>query len=195
MTYENLNAATKATWTAVNTALTNLFIDDAERETLLADVASFRRGNRSLLEYKTELTRLMDTHLPDLRAISSEYNRQIVFRFVEGLNDDDLKQELRRHCRRANNNIDAAYNYAVDWEATETTTRAREHQDSSTTFAAFEIGEDDAVANYDSPGTIVRRLQSIASRQESREQQIIELYQHDADMNNRIDQLSNGIHR
>ena len=158
MTYENLNAATKATWTAVNTALTNLFIDDAERETFSADVASFRRGNRSLLKYKTELTRLMDTHLPNLRAISSEYNRQIVFRFVEGSDDDDLKQELRRHCRRANNNIDAAYNYRVDWEATETTTRAREHQDSSTTFAAFEIGEDDAVANYDSPGTIVHKF-------------------------------------
>ena len=100
VTYKSLPDATKDDWTLTVDALSQAFADETEKETFLADQASFRRGDRSLVQYKNELKRLMRVYLPDLVAIPAEFNRQATTRFIEGLDNDELKRLLRRHCKR-----------------------------------------------------------------------------------------------
>ena len=124
--YDSLEAASKATWDALVTALTDVFSDDTEKETFLADIASFKRGNKTLIQYKNDLLRLMNTYQPDLRGVAAEFQRQVTTRFIEGLEDDSLKRELRRHCKRDKMNIEAAYLFVVDYESSDLQTRLRE---------------------------------------------------------------------
>ena len=99
--YENLAPEEKVTWPLLNAALTRVFMDETEKETFLADMASFKRGHRPLLEYKNELMRLVTTHQPDLDRNGNEFQRQLTSRFIEGLDDEELRRDLRRYCKRA----------------------------------------------------------------------------------------------
>ena len=92
----------------------------------LADVASFKRGTKTLLEYKNELKRLMNTYQPDLKDVPTEFERQATTRFIEGLDDDELKRKLRRYCKRDKLNLDAAYQFTLDYESSNLQTRIRE---------------------------------------------------------------------
>ena len=132
--YESLPDADKADWTLTINALSEVFSDETEKETFLADQASFKRGDRSLVQYKNELIRLMRVYLPDLVGVPAEFNRQATTRFIEGLDDDELKKLLRRHCKRAKNTVDEAYTFTVDYESSELQTKIREGE----TTAAFE---------------------------------------------------------
>ena len=59
----------------------------------------------------------MNNHFSDLKQIPSEFQRQMTSRFIEGISDSVLRQKLRRHCKREKNNIDEAYQFAVDYES------------------------------------------------------------------------------
>ena len=97
LAYTNLSAEEKSQWPLLDAALRRAFLDETERETFLADMASFRRGTRTLIEYKNELKRLMQTHQPDLASGTPEYNRQIVVRFIEGL--DSISETERKELK------------------------------------------------------------------------------------------------
>ena len=124
--YQNIPDPEKASWTRLNAALTAAFADDAERERFLASTSSFKRGSQTLLEYRTELIRLMMTYLPRLRQVPEEWDRQIVSRFIEGLEDNSLKAELRRHCKRLKCNLQEAYDFVVDFESAQVQTQIQE---------------------------------------------------------------------
>ena len=126
MAYESLPAATKASWAETVTALTNSFADETEKETFLADVSSFKRGDKSLVQYKNDLMRLMATYLPELSRVPEEFQRQATTRFIEGLEDDELKKLLRRHCKRDRQTVEEAYLFTVDYESSDLQTRIRE---------------------------------------------------------------------
>ena len=91
------------------------------------DVASFKRGKKELIEYKNELLQRMDIHFKSLKRIPFEYQREATTRFIEGLNDEKLKNKLRRHCKRERNTVDEAFQYVIDWESWEA--QARIHGD------------------------------------------------------------------
>ena len=114
--YDALSDAKKGVWDDLVEALSDAFQDEAQKELFLADTGSFRRQNRTLNEYKNELLRRMRRYQPDLENVAAEFQRQAVTRFTEGLEDEKLKKQLRRHCKRDKLNIDAAFNFALDYE-------------------------------------------------------------------------------
>ena len=59
-------------------------------------------------------------------TVPTEFQRQAISRFIEGLDDANLKRKLRRHCKSDKLNIDEAFNYAVDSEASDLQTKIRE---------------------------------------------------------------------
>ena len=127
LAYTNLSDDDKARWPLLDRALRRAFLDETERETFLSDMASFKRGTRSLIEYRNELGRLMQTHQPDLTSGTPEYNRQIVVRFIEGLDNisETERKELRRYCKREKANLDSACNWLIDLETSELQSRIR----------------------------------------------------------------------
>ena len=124
--YDSLDDDVKKDWESLVDALTDAYSDETEREMFLTDVASFKRGSKSLVEYKNELMRLMNTYQPDLRGVGKEYQRQLTTRFIEGLEDDSLKRKLRRHCKRDRMTLEEAYIFTVDYEASELQSSVRE---------------------------------------------------------------------
>ena len=124
--YDALDADIKANWLDLVNALKEAFDDDTERELFLADVAAFRRGQKGLVEYKNELLRRMKLYQPGLSDVPTEFQRQAVGRFIEGMDDAELKRKLRRHCKRLKLNIEEAFNFAVDYEASTLQTKIRE---------------------------------------------------------------------
>ena len=70
--------------------------------------------------------RLTTTYLPNLVLIPSEFQRELTTRFIEGLDDDKLKKKLRRHCKRDKNNLEEAFNFALDYETAEVQTCMKE---------------------------------------------------------------------
>ena len=124
--YQALEDDKKTDWKDLVDALKDCFADDTERELFLADVASFRRGNKGLVEYKNELLRRMKLYQPDLANVPTEFQRQATSRFIEGLESAELKRKLRKHCKRERANIEMAFNFAVDSEAADLQTRIRE---------------------------------------------------------------------
>ena len=174
--YEGLEAADKATWQALTDALTKLFVNATERETFLADTGSFKRMNKGLLEYKTEVRRLTTTHKPGLSNVPEEFEREMVTRFIEGLNDERLMRKLRRHCKRENNTLECAYNFAVDYEAAELQNSIRNGETTSNKgLSALE----NTKVPYNGNGSEVKRfqaeMQSMASKQKINELRIQEL--------------------
>ena len=124
--YDALEDDVKNVWVDLVDALVRAFADDTERELFLADVASYRRGGKGLVEYKNELLRRMKLYQPGLSDVPAEFERQATSRFIEGMGDAELKKELRRHCKREKLTIDEAFKYAVDAEASELQTRIRD---------------------------------------------------------------------
>ena len=56
--------------------------------------------------------------------MDAEYQRQLVERFISGIEDAKLQKKLRRHCRR--DKIEAAFEFAVDYESTELEEKGKE---------------------------------------------------------------------
>ena len=164
ITYESLTPATKANWTDTVDALTTSFADETEKETFLADQASFKRGDKSLVQYKNELLRLMKIYLPNLVAVPEEFQRQACTRFIDGLDDEELKRLLRRHCRRTKNNIEEAYTFTVDYESSDIQTKIRDGE-SSAAFGKKTLAATSASA--DARPKILRRQNAADSRQYS----------------------------
>ena len=151
ITYESLPNATRTNWTRTVDALTEAFADETEKETFLADQTSFKRGDKSLVQYKNELMRLMRIYLPNLIAVPEEFQRQACTRFIEGLDNEELKRLLRRHCRRDKNTIDEAYSFTVDFESAELQSNIREG-DSAASF-----GRDALAATSHACPTLLQR--------------------------------------
>ena len=145
--YDSLDEAVKQNWGDLVDALTTAYADDTERELFLADVASFRRGDKGLVEFKNELLRRMRLYQPGLSDVPKEFQRQAVSRFIEGMDDVELKRKMRRHCKRENLDIEKAFNYAVDHEASTLQTRIREGEAAALipkSFAAVNMFSDNS---------------------------------------------------
>ena len=72
-----------------------------------------------MVAFKNELVRRVNLYQPELKTVDSEYQRQLVNRFICGIEDTKLQRKLRRHCKRDKLKIDEAFNFAVDYESTE----------------------------------------------------------------------------
>ena len=210
-TFQDLPDDAKRTWPALNDALTIAFTNDIEKEIFLGDIASFRRQGRNLLQFKTELLRLMSTHQSELRDVESEFERQSTMRFIEGLDDEKLKQKLRFHCRKERNNLQAAYEFAVNWEAAEAQMRAAEEKGNSFAVitdptaettdngnayaeeAEFISESSSSSANTAVLSSLYRDLHHIELRHEITHQQVEELEQEHGRTNDCINRLSRDI--
>ena len=124
--YESLSQAIKNDWVRLNNELAILYVNEEEKQSFLANVGGFKKGSQSLLAYKNELTRLVNLYQPELHTVATEYQRQLVDRFIGGLDDPELQKKLRFHCRRDKMTIDVAFEFAVDYEATEVEEKAKE---------------------------------------------------------------------
>ena len=195
--YDSLSAAEKATWDAVVSALTDAFADETEKEIFLSDIASFKRASKSLIEYKNELLRLMNSYQPELKGVAVEFQRQVTTRFIEGLEDSDLKKELRRHCKRDKMNIDVAYLFVVDHEASELQSRLREGEgvmgaaafSSSAVAVRSQLSPPRAVSIYKGEGEtgqLRAEVQRLSARMDRAEKQIQELLAEKEKTNERV---------
>ena len=190
--FSKLDGQFKSSWPLLNEKLKEIFANDSEREIFLADVASFRRGQRSLLEYKTELLRLTTTYLPDLQQIVSEFQRELPARFIEGLDDEDLKKKLRRHCRRDRNTLDNAYNYALDYEAAEIQSSLRE---GTPAIASFSTNPPTTTIGDSTIASVNQRMASILAQQMATRAQVDHLLQESKKADSRLDALAQEICR
>ena len=123
--YNNLPQPLKDNWTDVNRELARLFCNEEEKQLFLNNPGALKKGMKSFLEYKNELTRRVELYQPELSRVPVEFQRQLVNRFIEGIEDANLQRKLRFNCRR-NNTLDFAYEYAVDYEATQVEERVKE---------------------------------------------------------------------
>ena len=200
--FDTLDVTVKADWPRLVTALTEAYADETERETFLADVGSFRRGSKSLVEYKNELMRLMSTYQPDLKGVDREYQRQSTTRFIEGLEDDGLKRKLRRHCKRDKMTLEEAYLFTVDFEASDLQSRIREGETAALglkTLGAIEqsaprsILQPTAAGGGDQFQKLQEEVKGLASKSKIAEMRIQELSAKSAHTNDRIDILSKEV--
>ena len=198
MAYESLPDAKKRTWTAIETALTDLFADETEKETFLADQGSFKRGSKSLIEYKNELMRLMNTYQPTLATVPDEFERQATTRFIEGLADEEVKKELRKYCKRDKMTVEHAYHYTVDHESSELQTRIRSGEMAllgRPAFSAIEEGATPKVMNRQANSTRVDsnvqelkdEIKGLASKAKIAEMRLQELSAKNAHTEDRLD--------
>ena len=164
ITYESLTAAKKADWNQTVEALTDAFEDESEKEIFLADQASFKRGDKSLVQYKNELMRLMQTYLPDLVGVPEEFQRQACTRFIEGLDNDELKRLLRRNCRRTKNTLEEAYLFTVDYESSDLQTKIREGEAATLGKKSLAAATAPAAVSSDIRPKILRRPATVTSR-------------------------------
>ena len=123
--YEGLFDAVKGDWDQLNTELSHLYINEEEKQGFLSDSAWLKRGTQSLMVYKNELISRVNLYQPELKRVPLEYQRQLVDRFISGLDDEQLRRKLRFHCRRERMTIEHAYEYAVDYESTEAEAKAK----------------------------------------------------------------------
>ena len=101
-------------------------MNEEEKQRFLSNPAAPGRKGRSFLEYRNEITRLVDLYQPDLKGVPSEYQRQLVDRFISGLEGADLQRKLRFYCRRDKLTLQHAYDYAVDYESTAVEEKVKE---------------------------------------------------------------------
>ena len=124
--YQNLSDAIKNDWEDLEAELARLFVDEEQKRLFLSHVGSFKRGNQTLIAYKNELERRVDCYQPELKNTGVELQRQLVQRFIEGMENVKLQKKLRRHCKRDKMNIDEAYQFSVGYEASEYEEKGRE---------------------------------------------------------------------
>ena len=92
-------------------------MNEEEKQKFLGNPASFQKGTQTFLQYRNEIVRLVGLYQPGIVGVPSEYQRQLVERFICGLNDAELQRKLRFHCRRDKMTIEHAYEFAVDYES------------------------------------------------------------------------------
>ena len=124
--YEELENDIKNDWEQLEAALREAFANATEKEMFLGDPAYCKRNGKPVFAFKNDVMRLMNAYLSDLKRVPSEFQRQATLRFIEGQEDDELKCKLRFHCKREKNTIEEAYQYVVDWEASNVQTKLRE---------------------------------------------------------------------
>ena len=202
--YENLDDLTKTSWSDVNDALREAFADDAERELFVNDVTQFRRGEKTLIEYKNDLLKKMNTHFKPLKRVPSEFQRQATARFIEGLDDEKLKNKLRRHCKRERNTIEEAFQYAIDWESSQVMASVHEKGNASSNGIVFAAVANPVTVSSSDPEVRQMRVQisKLAAKQEKRDQQLDQLLAtHDqmqedlTAVNERVDEVSERLSR
>ena len=200
--YDSLEDVVKRDWGRLVDALTEAYADETERETFLADVGAFKRGAKSLVEYKNELMRLMSTYLPDLKGVDKEYQRQSTTRFIEGLEDDALKRKLRRHCKRERMTLEAAYLYTVDYESSDLQSRLREGEAAAfgaKTFGAVEqAGPQPGILKLPAGGgdqfrQLQEEVKGLAAKGKIAEMRIQELSAKSAETNDRLEIVSKEV--
>ena len=206
--YQNVPATQKVTWRTLDQALTTTFADETEREKFLSGVSSFKRGNMSLLQYKNELMRLMTTYQPNLKQVPEEYDRQVVARFIEGLQGDELKRKLRRICKRDNCSLELAYNYVIDHEAAQIQSAIMEGEAVDATVGkkalAILTNPLNAVSNGSSASsgmptysTEIRQLRDefrgVVSKQKNNELKIQEIDARSSYTSDRVDSISKEV--
>ena len=158
--YESLDREIKNNWERLNNQLAILYVNEEEKQSFLANVGGFKKGTQSLLAYKNELTRLVNLYQPDLHTVPAEYQRQLVDRFIGGLDDSKLEKKLRFHCRRDRMRIDDAFEFAVDYEATEVEGRAKELASSAKAHVTAAVAK---APSYPSASATVGTLASSSS--------------------------------
>ena len=124
--YLSLDDDVKNDWQDLDDALTKLYTNEEEKQIFLSNPESFKKGSQSMIAYRNELVRRVHLYQPELKRVDSEYQRQIVNRFISGIEDAKLQRKLRRHCKRDNLNIDEAFNFAVDYESSEFEEKGKE---------------------------------------------------------------------
>ena len=155
--YEGLSQVVKNDWTQLNAELARLYINEEEKQSFLANVGGFKKGSQSLLAYKNELARRVNLYQPDLHRVADEYQRQLVDRFIGGLEDTELQKKLRFHCRRDKMDITEAFEYAVDYESTEVESKAKELASTARAPVLSAIGKPSVVphnANFSTTPTV-----------------------------------------
>ena len=124
--YLNLDDDIKNNWTDLNDLLTKLYINEEEKQLFLSNPESFKKGDLTMVAFKNELVRRVNLYQPELKTVDSEYQRQLVNRFICGIEDTKLQRKLRRYCKRDKLKIDDAFNFAVDYESTEFEEKGKE---------------------------------------------------------------------
>ena len=124
--YNNLPTPTKVDWTLLNGELAKLYCNEQEKQNFLAQPGGFKKGKQTMMEYKNELIRLINLYQAELAGVGTEYQRQLVDRFIMGIEDAELRRKLRFHCKRDRMNIDSAYEFAIDYESTEVEEKVKE---------------------------------------------------------------------
>ena len=124
--YHSLPDGIKGDWDELNAELSRLYVNEEEKQVFLTDVACFKRGQQSLVIYKNELISRVKLYQPELSRVEVEFQRQLVDRFISGLDDERLRRKLRFHCRRERMTIQHAYEFAVDYESSEAEMKAKE---------------------------------------------------------------------
>ena len=135
--YQNLDDAIKTDWTDLRNALARLYVNEEEKQLFLANPGGYKKGTQTLMEYKNELVRLINLYQPELQGVNTEYQRALVLRFIEGIEDAVLQKKLRFHCKRSRMTIEAAYEFAVDYESTETEVKVRDGASSARSLSAY----------------------------------------------------------
>ena len=115
--YKSIPAAIRSDWRLLKDELSRLFMNEEERQKFLGNPASFPKGTQSLLQYRNEIVRLVGLYQPGIIGVPTEYQRQLVERFICGLDDPELQRKLRFHCKRDKLTIGHAYEFAVDYES------------------------------------------------------------------------------
>ena len=194
-TFKGLNDAVKASWSAVNIALRDAFQDEAEKELFMNNVAYFRREQRSLIEYRTELQRKMDLYFPSLKTIPAELQRQTTIRFIEGLAGDKIKAKLRRHCRKERCTIETAYQYVCDYESSSIHVGRQNRVSAGGNDAVMATISDLPCSSGE--GDVFKQLREqviqMAERQKFTELRIQELSARQSDILDRLDYFSNQL--
>ena len=124
--YQSLADDIKNNWDRLNDELADLYVDEEQRQLFLANPGAFKKGAQTWVAYKNELVRRVNKYQPTLKNVDTEFQRQLVERFIAGIEDAKLQRKLRRHCRRDKLNIEAAFEYAVDYESTELEEKGKE---------------------------------------------------------------------
>ena len=166
--YQNLPDTTKRDWDALRMELAKLYCNEVEKQSFLVNVGGYKKGTKTMMEYKNELVRLVNLYQPDLKNVPVEYQRQLVNHFIEGIDDPTLQRKLRFHCRKNNTNISEAYDYAICYESTAAETKARDMA-----FMAYTVLEVTAEGTPATPAPIQAAFErNPAQRAGSRSQRV-----------------------
>ena len=117
--FENLPAATKATWALLKPALSEAFTDQKEKIAFLSRLdAHQRQPGQSLRTYKDLLLQKMEKYQSALKNVPEEWRRVGLQRFREGLRNQLLRTHLHLNCPTDSATLDDAFQTATSWENT-----------------------------------------------------------------------------